>query len=531
MQFKEVAVSWKETSYACIKKLGEGGASSVYLMMATSGSFKGKLFAVKFFKAVTRAEWHLSFMKEIHFLRSCSHPSIIRVFDEGMYQDKQPFVVMEYMDGSLADCPDKGKALGLAEKISLIVQLLSALNYLARLDPPGVHRDIKPQNILRQGNNWVLSDFGLVLLVHTLEKPGEWKRPTVVPMAQNYRTPELVPYARNGTPLPPASDVFQLGLVAAELFTGANPLKPAGGMNSVELNPLAAVPEPHSATIAALLQDMLERETDKRITAAAALHRWQELYFTSLRPAAGQRRAPVASPVPLETTQEPAPVPPPASLQQEVPAPEKPAAPVIAILAYGSIINEPQKELEEATASKMEVVTPFPVEFARKSKKRGNAPTLVKVDRGGAKVKGVLFVLKESVTEAEAKNILWRRETRKVGTGETYTEPNPPKPNQLLARTLTNFAGADVVVYTDFPDAGKLTDPTAAQLAELAVASAKNPAVAAGLDGISYLMGARDAGIETRLTAEYEREILKQTQTDSLEAALAKATSAQPEGK
>jgi serine/threonine protein kinase len=118
MQF-QVAFSWKETSYACIRKLGEGGASSVYLAMATSGSYKGKLFAIKFFTKVDRPDWQLSFMKEIHFLRSCSHPGIIRVFDEGMYQDKYPFVVMECMDCSLNDLDKQHKPLGQVEKIRI----------------------------------------------------------------------------------------------------------------------------------------------------------------------------------------------------------------------------------------------------------------------------------------------------------------------------------------------------------------------------------------------------------------------------
>jgi serine/threonine protein kinase len=292
MQFRDVAFSWKETSYACIRKLGEGGASTVYLMMATSGSFKGKLFAVKFFKAVTRSAWHLSFMKEIHFLRSCSHPAIIRVFDEGVYQDKFPFVVMEYMQGSLADLQKSGKVPNTLGKISIVTQILSALNYLSRLDPSGVHRDIKPQNILMNGHACVLSDFGLVFLVHSTEKPEVWERPNVMPMAQNYRTPEIIPFARDGTPLPPASDVFQLGLVAAELFTGANPLKPTGGMKEVDLYPLAEVPGRHSATITALLQDMLVKPTVDRITASEALDRWQKLFLNSFEPAANQPREP-----------------------------------------------------------------------------------------------------------------------------------------------------------------------------------------------------------------------------------------------
>jgi serine/threonine-protein kinase len=292
MQFSDFAFSWKETSYACVRKLGEGGASTVNLMMATSGSFKGKLFAVKFFKKIDRPDWQLSFMKEIHFLRSCSHPAIIRVFDEGVYQDKFPFVVMEHMQGSLADRYKIGPQLSHLQKVSIVVQILSALNYLSRLDPPGVHRDIKPQNILMRGHSCVLSDFGLVFLLHTTEKPKDWEMPEAIPMARMYRTPELIPFARDGTPLPPASDVFQLGLVAAELFTGTNPLRPTGGMKEIELNPLAEISGRHAETVIALLKDMLILPTADRITAAEALDRWQKLFLNSLEPAADKPRKP-----------------------------------------------------------------------------------------------------------------------------------------------------------------------------------------------------------------------------------------------
>lgn len=123
---------------------------------------------------------------------------------------------------------------------------------------------------------------------------------------------------------------------------------------------------------------------------------------------------------------------------------------MIGILAYGSLINDPHAELEDATGKRKVVQTPFPVEFARKSKERGDAPTLVRVTNGGSKVQAVLFIPKEGITEAEAKSILWRRETRNLGPGGSYTEPDLRNPNSVLARTLTNCEGVDVVVYTDF---------------------------------------------------------------------------------
>lgn len=286
LPFRSAVVSWRETSYVRIKKLGEGGASSVNAMLATSGFSKGKLFAVKFFDALDKpVRWRLDFMKEIHFLRSCSHPGIITVHDEGVHEagcdTQHPFVVMEMMQGNLADLMRKPESLSETKKIGIVVQLLSALNYLSRLDPPGVHRDIKPKNILFQGHNCVLGDFGLVSLLHSNSKPSNWEKPKAMPMAAMYRTPELVAFAKYGSPLPPASDVFQLGLVAAELFSGANPLDPSGGMDRVELRAMEPISGRHSEAITALIQPMLERDFRKRVTAGHALASWQELYLKS----------------------------------------------------------------------------------------------------------------------------------------------------------------------------------------------------------------------------------------------------------
>ena len=86
--------------------------------------------------------------------------------------------------------------------------------------------------------------------------------------------------------------------------------------------------------------------------------------------------------------------------------------------------------------------------------------------------------------------------------------------------------GVGAILYTDFADSGKLANPTAGQLAELAVGSARNPDVPAGMDGISYLLAAQRAGIVTPLTSAYEREILRLTGASSLEDALGKARGA-----
>jgi hypothetical protein len=200
-------------------------------------------------------------------------------------------------------------------------------------------------------------------------------------------------------------------------------------------------------------------------------------------------------------------------------------AKTIGILAYGSVISDPGTEIAAVRVNSISVETPFKIEFGRSSRMRDGAPTLVPVQEGGAKVKAVVIILAPSVLEREAADLLWRRETRKVGSGRRYDPPAHLSANNVLVKKLTDFAGLDVVLYTDFPPAGKLRNPTPGQLAGLAIESAQAPAGAKGMDGISYLIAVRDSGIRTPLMPQYEKEILARTKSTDLKQALDKIKS------
>jgi hypothetical protein len=193
------------------------------------------------------------------------------------------------------------------------------------------------------------------------------------------------------------------------------------------------------------------------------------------------------------------------------------------IFGFGSLISDPGEELTRATGSRQDLETPFAVEYGRSSNTRGGAPTLVPVKTGGAKVKATVFVLKDSISEPEAESILYRRELHQVGSGRTYNPSPKPGKNSIVVAAWPSLIGLEKIFYTDFGDSGKLTNPTPALLAGLAVDSARNRAVPEGNDGISYLMNAKKAGIVTPLSADYEKEILRLTGTASLEQALAYA--------
>jgi serine/threonine protein kinase len=160
------------------------------------------------------------------------------------------------------------------------------------LAPYVVHRDIKPKNIFLKAGTCVLGDFGLVFQDVVPVATGQ-PQGAMPAMAQAYRTPELVAYHATGKKPPPASDVFQLGLVACELFTGKNPLRPAGPKKPVQLDQLDDVPGPLGETIKARLEEMIIIDTESRMPASRLLPLWIDLYRNVIRRQSQGQRAPV----------------------------------------------------------------------------------------------------------------------------------------------------------------------------------------------------------------------------------------------
>ena len=139
------------------------------------------------------------------------------------------------------------------------------------------------------------------------------------------------------------------------------------------------------------------------------------------------------------------------------------------------------------------------------------------VPEGGATVDASILVLQTAVSEAEAANMLWRREIRREGSGEGYDPPSDPGINDVLVRRLENFAGLEVVLYAEI--GANIPEPGPSKLARLAIRSARSDAGKNGKDGISYLIEARKNGMETPLTLDYEREILRCAGARTLEEA------------
>lgn len=252
--------------YKNVQYLGSGGNAITYLVVATSGVNKGVPFAAKIFRNLSQQDRRDRFLEEINILEDLEHPAIMRTFDAGLFTihfddstDEHPFVIAEYLPQTLATAI-RARSLSMAQRASFALQLISALKYLNAHDPKIIHRDIKPQNIFIKGDSCVLGDFGLMKLVDgNTEVDRDIFKLSIGPgMPFYYRTPDLVRYARSESDISIKTDVFQLGLVLTELFTGKNPcVVPDNILDDVELHPIGHIPGTSGAGIASLLKRML----------------------------------------------------------------------------------------------------------------------------------------------------------------------------------------------------------------------------------------------------------------------------------
>lgn len=190
------------------------------------------------------------------------------------------------------------------------------------------------------------------------------------------------------------------------------------------------------------------------------------------------------------------------------------------IIAYGSLVQDPGPEIAPLIVDRIDVVTPFRVEFARLSASRGGAPTLVPVTEGGAEVPAVLLRLNTDVDLATAQTLLWRRERWKFGVAR-YIATATPSANTVIVDLVGDMPGVAAALYTRI--GANAAELTGAQLAAHAIASVKATRNTGAGDGITYLIDAKARGLITPKLPAYEAAILEQTGAASLEDARARA--------
>ena len=193
---------------------------------------------------------------------------------------------------------------------------------------------------------------------------------------------------------------------------------------------------------------------------------------------------------------------------------------MIGILAYGSLITHPGQEIESVLDHVIpDVMTPFPVEYARRSRSRAGAPTLVPIPIGcGTPVNAVVLVLKKYTRKKKALNFLYRREVHREGDLKVIYEDQAQrqKRDALVIESMQNQFGLSVIYYTALkPNFTEILDTKLTQeqkaelLARAAIDSLTQETYAKEMDGIQYLADNIEAGVVTTLTEPYEQAIVK----------------------
>jgi hypothetical protein len=197
--------------YRIVALLGRGGMGEVY---RAEDLKLGNVVALKFLPTSVQSDPTAlaAFHAEVRNARQVSHPNVCRVYDIGEVDGKH-FLTMEYIDGEdLASLLRRIGRLPADKALETAHQICAGL--AAAHDCGLLHRDLKPANIMLDGRGRVrITDFGLAL-----------SNEDATGRSETAGTPAYMAPEQIGKGLASVrSDIYSLGLVFYELFTGRLP--------------------------------------------------------------------------------------------------------------------------------------------------------------------------------------------------------------------------------------------------------------------------------------------------------------------
>lgn len=198
--------------------LGEGGWGKVVVSW-----FRGQQVAVKQLHPLIVSPLYKSMVRrEISIMARTRHPNLVLFISAVLDQSSGPMIVTELLSISLRKAYENGRLSGNLVRLSIMMDVASALNYLHNHHEPIIHRDVNSANVLleaRPEDSWraKLSDFGSANLARLATTPG--------PGAIVYAAPEVFKHDQHQQTS--KVDVYSYGILLCEVLTNQFPLQDA----------------------------------------------------------------------------------------------------------------------------------------------------------------------------------------------------------------------------------------------------------------------------------------------------------------
>ena len=212
--------------YQVIKKLGEGGMSYVYLARetATNDTVAIKVLSPKLSNEKSSVE---RLRREAGLAMRLDHANVCKILRLGETEDGLIYLVMPYLQGELmSDREIRGGPFTLEQGMPLLIQMCRGLHHAHELHI--IHRDLKPENVMlieatdvQGGIRAVVMDFGLAKERRAEPEVAKLTATGIVLGTPEFMSPEQI----RGKTLDGRSDVYALGILAFEMFTGQLPFQ------------------------------------------------------------------------------------------------------------------------------------------------------------------------------------------------------------------------------------------------------------------------------------------------------------------
>lgn len=217
--------------YRVVEKLGAGATAIIYKVKEQS---LGTYLALKLLRAEKMKEDQLvRFHREARALSSLHHANLVSILDFGLSEDNIPYLVMDYVEGSTLRQYLKSKGpLEFEPAVKALLSICDVIGYIHKQKV--LHRDLKSSNFMvatGPGFQLKLLDFGLAKAL-TEEDGVDLTQVGLSVGTPTYMSPEQV----RGEAADERADIYALGCLLHELFTGAVPFKGATSMDTMKMH-------------------------------------------------------------------------------------------------------------------------------------------------------------------------------------------------------------------------------------------------------------------------------------------------------